>query len=105
MTDPAHPLFGRTFEIDSARGRADDGTLFVRYRDGILLRVPKQATDRAISRHATPRDRLSTRAVQEFLSLVKEYAACPIFNPEAMSAPTKSGGNSRPQTKPKSSKN
>jgi len=43
VTDPAHPLYGRQFEIVSA-ARNPDGHVFVRYRDGIVLRLPRAAT-------------------------------------------------------------
>src|SRR5205807_5868780 len=88
VTDPAHPLYGRHFEIASA-ARNPDGHVFVRYRDGIVLRLPRAATSLLTLGRAGPCDRLCRSAVQELLALVKEYESCPKVrrSPRAMSGP------------------
>ena len=78
MTDPAHPLFGQTFQVLSvSRGTSDSSHVFVRYRDDITLRIPRRATNFATLGDAAPRIKLCLVAVEEFLSLVKEYESCP----------------------------
>jgi hypothetical protein len=101
VTDPAHPLYGRKFEIVSA-ARSPDGHVLVRYRDGIVLRVPRAATSLLTLGRDAPDGKLSRSAVEEFLSLVKEYELCPKVRrfPHA-----KSGPRSRPKTGKKSSRN
>ena len=48
MTDPAHPLFGQTFQVLSvSRGTNDSSHVFVRYRDDITLRIPRRVTSLA----------------------------------------------------------
>lgn len=104
VTDPTHPLYGRRFEILSApRGRDDYAHLLVRYRDGIVLRLPRRVTSLSALGHDAPRATLSRTAVEEFLSLVKEYESC--LSPHRKSSPAKSGTRSRPKIGKKSSKN
>jgi hypothetical protein len=79
-----------------------DGHVFVRYRDGIVLRLPRAATNLLTLDHDTPCDRLCRSAVEEFLALVKEYESCPKVR---KSPHAKSGPRSRPKTGKKSSKN
>lgn len=101
VTDPAHPLYGRRFEIVSA-ARNPDGHVLVRYRDGIRLRLPRTATSLLTLGHDAPQDRLSRSALEEFLSLVKEYQPCPKIE---RSPPAKSGPRSRLNTGKKSFRN
>ena len=101
MTDPTHPLYGRIFEWVWPPGARDpEGWLLVRYRDGIVLRVPRRATSLLLFGHDIPRATLSRAAVEDLLSLVKEYESCP-----AKSLPAKSGTPLRPKTGKKSSRN
>jgi hypothetical protein len=101
VTDPAHPLYGRIFALASAPRDFDgEGQLLVRYRDGIVLRVPRRATSLSVLGQDRLRDKLSRPAVEEFLSLVKEYESCLTKSP-----PAKSGKRSRPQHSKKSSRN
>jgi hypothetical protein len=92
VTDPAHPLFGRRFRIESI-SRSDEAVahVFVRRDDGIILRVPLRATDRSTLVNHAPRAKLCGSAVAEFLDLVKEYGLCPENN---QPKPTKSGRRS-----------
>ena len=78
VTDPAHPLFGQTFQVLSiSRGTNDSSHVFVRYRNDITLRIPRRMTSLATFVNDEPRVRLCLAAVHEFLSLVKEYESCP----------------------------
>lgn len=113
VTDPAHPLYGRQFEIVSAahgRDGRSDGHVFVRYRDGIVLRLPRAATDLMSSGRDAPLDRLCRSAVQDLLALVKEYESCPKPcpkpRPKIRNSPhARSGPRLRPKTGKKSSRN
>jgi hypothetical protein len=101
VTDPAHPLYERVFELAlplSTRQR--DGHLWVQYRDGIVLRLPRAVTNLSLFGPHTPRATLSHSAVEEFLSLVKEYESC-----RTKSTPASSGTVSRAKNKRKSSRN
>jgi len=100
VTDPGHPLYGRTFELVSQSGSRQQGHLWVQYRDGIVLRLPRRATNLALFGQDTPRATLSRPAVEEFLSLVKEYESCAAKSPHV-----KSGMRSRPRINNKSSRN
>ena len=54
----------------------DVAHVFLRREDGIVLRVPLRATSLSTLVRLAPRAKLSKRAVQEFLDLVKEYEQC-----------------------------
>ncbi len=101
MTDPAHPLYGRQFEIVSA-ARNPDGHVFVRYRDGIVLRLPRAATSLLTLDRDAPCAKLCRSAVVELIALVKEYESCPKVR---RSPRAESGQRSRPKTGKKSSRN
>jgi hypothetical protein len=101
VTDPAHPLYGRQFELISA-ARHPDGHVFVRYRDGIVLRLPRGATSLLTLDRDAPCARLCRSAVVELLALVKEYESCPKVR---RSPRAESGPRSRPKTGKKSSRN
>ena len=104
VTDPTHPLYGRRFEIFSTpRGRDDYAHLLVRYRDGIVLRLPRRVTSLSAWGHDAPRATLSRTGVEEFLALVKEYESCP--HRIQKSPPAKSGTRSRPKIGKKSCSN
>jgi hypothetical protein len=92
VTDPAEPLFGKRFLIESISRSAEEvAHVFVQRDDGIILRVPLRSTDRSTLVDHTPQAKLSGIAVAEFLDLVKEYGLCPsITKPR----PTKSGRRS-----------
>jgi len=92
ITDQSHPLFGRRFQIESI-SRSDEAVahVFVRRDDGIILRVPLRATDRSTLVEFSPRAKLCSIAVAEFLDLVKEYGLCPQTAPPK---PTESGRRS-----------
>ena len=99
VTDPGHPLFGRQFLVVSvSRGPAASAHVFIRYRDGIVLRIPVRATSLSTLVENAPQGKLSLVAVREFLSLVKECEPCP-------RPPRKSGSNSGRRGNKHSSKN
>jgi hypothetical protein len=77
ITDLTHPLWGRRFELapqHHARGNPEH--LFLRYRDGIVLRVPFSASSLSTWNSDTPVAKLSVVAVEEIVALVKEYESC-----------------------------
>ncbi len=99
VVDSGHPLFGQRFQLLSVtRGTANVSQVFVRFRDGITLRVPLRATSLSTWAEDAPRAKLSVIAVQELLALVKEYEQCPRH-------PEKSGMGSRRHSGKNSSKN
>ena len=103
VTDCTHPLVGRRFQIISiARGDEATAHVFVRYSDDIVLRVLIAATTLSGLEHSTAHSKLSAPAVEEFLTLVKEYELCPT---QPKSKPTKSGRRSRRTINSKSQKN
>lgn len=92
VTDPAAPLFGKRFRLDSrARSTSETAYVFLRREDGVVLRVPRRSTSLSILVGHAPQAKLSPQSVTEFLSLVKEYELC--RHPEK-SRPGKSGRRS-----------
>ena len=79
VTDPTHPLFGRTFSVVSVSQQPrGTGYVVVAYRDAIRLRLPIPATDLSSSPTRTPPTKWTTAAVREFLALVAEVSpSCP----------------------------
>lgn len=78
MTDPAEPLFGKRFRVESiSRSGQETAHVFVKREDGIVLRVPLRATNLSTLVDLTPRAKLSNSAIAELLELVKEYELCP----------------------------
>jgi len=77
VTDPAEPLYGKRFRVESVAATPQDvAHVFLQREDGVVLRVPLRATSLStLVRHA-PRAKLCRQAVQEFLDLVKEYERC-----------------------------
>lgn len=78
VTDPAEPLFGKQFRVESiSRSGKEAAQVFLKREDGIVLRVPLRATNLSALVDLTPRAKLSKSAIAEFLELVKEYELCP----------------------------
>ena len=79
VTDPTHPLFGRTFPVISvSRQPRDVGYVVVAYRNAIRLRLPVPATDLSSPATRTPPAKWTPAAVREFLALVAEDSPpCP----------------------------
>ena len=76
-----------------ARGNPEH--VFVRYRDGIVLRVPFRASNLSTWINDQPVAKLSVVAVQEIVALVKEYESC--------RRPSKKSGRSSRRTSGKNS--
>lgn len=92
VTDPAEPLYGRRFRVESiSRGPQGAAHVFLRRDDGIVLRVPLRATNLSTLVHHAPRAKLGNPSVAEFLGLVKEYELCPLSQ---KANPSKSGRRS-----------
>jgi len=74
VTDPTHPLFGRRFALLSTRPRPHSvGSLFVAYRDTMVLRLPQAATSLVASPpESEPMTQLTSHAVTELLSFAEQ---------------------------------
>jgi hypothetical protein len=69
VTDSAHPLFGRRFEIISITTPLHSpGHVYVRYREKMVLHIPVPATNLTEPRR-TIQTKLTSQAVEEFISL------------------------------------
>jgi len=76
ITDPTHPLFGRTFPLLSIGLRASQGgNVFVSYGKNITLRIPFSATNLA-GRPESIASKLTGASIYDFVSLAKEYGVC-----------------------------
>jgi hypothetical protein len=99
VTDPDHPLFGKSFPVLSvSRGTSDSSHVFVRYRDGIMLRIARRSTNLSTLGNNAPRSKLTAHALRDLFTLVKEYESC-------LPRRRKSGNSSRRKSGKKSSKN
>lgn len=97
MTDPSHPLFGQRFKVHSITGGdVHTARVYVAFRGDHRLMILREATNLSVLERIAPRAKLSTSAVQEFLTLVKEYELW-------RSIPAKSGSASKRRGKQKSS--
>jgi hypothetical protein len=68
VTDPAHPLFGRHFQVLSISSSLNSpGHVFVAYQEKMVLRIPLSATSLVPPRAAT-RTKLTSHSVVEFIS-------------------------------------
>jgi hypothetical protein len=95
-------LFGKRFEIVSiARGDPQSVHVLVKYQGDIVLRLPVRATSLAALVNPAPRGKLCQEAIQDLLSLVKEYELCPN---QTTRRRAKSGARSTPKTDNKSSR-
>jgi hypothetical protein len=72
ITDPAHPLFGRRFEVLSISAPLNSpGHVFVRYHEKMALRIPIIATNLAATRGLI-RTKLTSQAIEQFISLAHQ---------------------------------
>ncbi len=72
MTDPAHPLFGRRFPVLTVSASPQTGGyVFVSYRQGLVLRIERAATQLAPPRLAG-RTKLTAAALEELVALARE---------------------------------
>lgn len=72
VTDPAHPLYGRRFQIISITHPLNSpGHVYARYRKKMVLHIPITATDLALTRSIV-RTKLTSQAVEEFILLANQ---------------------------------
>jgi hypothetical protein len=70
VTDPTHPLYGRSFDlVSSGASHRPSGYVLVRYHDDILLRVRAAATDLHSVRLSVPSSKLSLDSIRDLLRL------------------------------------
>lgn len=73
ITDPTHPLHGRSFALMSASSSAGSGRqILVVYRDGVLIRVPAAATSLLPSAADRPSSKLSIEAVRDLIHFARQ---------------------------------
>ena len=98
VTDPAHPLFGRRFQVVSVtRSPRARGHVYVAYRERMLLRIPIPATSlQPVRRGAATK--LTLEAIQEVVTLAGESEdPCPSSHATSGSAsPETCAAMSRP---------
>ncbi|WP_395462684.1 hypothetical protein [Wolbachia endosymbiont of Cantharis cryptica] len=76
VTDPTHPLFGKTFPVSSFSSTAyKGGNVSVIYRDNITLHIPFFSTNLA-SKQDFLTSKLTWTSLYEFVSIAKEYKLC-----------------------------
>jgi hypothetical protein len=73
VTDPAHPLYGRTFAVVASPGTVGAyGQVTVAYRDDILLKIPVVATSLHPTSERLPSSKLSADSVRELVRVARE---------------------------------
>ena len=96
VTDPTHPLYGRRFALLSTRPRPHSvGSIFVAYRNTMVLRLPHAATSLvAVPPESESKTKLTSHAVTELISFAEQCEVlCPATQPN-------SGIDSPPRGKP-----
>ena len=91
MTDPAHPLHGKRFKVESVcrPPGGKSGHVFVTHEEGQTLRIPIQATNLGTGQVLQTRTKLNRQAVTDLLALFQRFQVpCP-------DQPDKSGGDSQ----------
>jgi len=78
VTDPGHPLYGRSFTPASARSGAS-GYVHVAHRGGTVLRLAMAATSLHPLPHNVVRTKLTLEAIHDLLRLAAEgeHASAP----------------------------
>ena len=70
VTDPAHPLYGRTFMLVSLASASGPGSCaLVAYQGDIMLRIPIEATSLWPAVPSRPASKLTLHAIQELVRL------------------------------------
>jgi len=70
VTDPAHPLYGRTFVLVSLTRAPGPGSCAqVAYQGDIMLKIPIEATSLRPAAPSIPVGKLTLRAIQELVRL------------------------------------
>ena len=73
VTDPAHPLYGRTFAVVAPASTVGaSGQVTVAYRDGILIKIPVVATSLRPASLRPPSSKLSADSVRELVRVARE---------------------------------
>ncbi|CAH2810176.1 MAG: hypothetical protein CBARDCOR_6784, partial [uncultured Caballeronia sp.] len=73
VTDPAHPLYGRTFAVVALASTVSAyGQVTVVYRDDILLKIPVAATFLHPTSERSPSSKLSAYSVRELIRVARE---------------------------------
>src|SRR2546428_3324080 len=86
VTDPTHPLFGRRCALLSTRPRPHSvGSIFVAYRNTMVLRLPHAATSLvAAPPESEPMPKLTSHAVTELMSFAEQCEVlCPATQPNS----------------------
>jgi len=74
VTDPAHPLYGRTFAVVApASTVGTSGQVTVAYRDDILLKIPVVATSLHPTSPRVPSSKLSADSVRELVRVARQF--------------------------------
>jgi hypothetical protein len=97
ITDPRHPLYGRSFPLISVTGlRHGNGHAYIDDRGRAVLRIPIEVTGLCLTRLALPFSKLSLEAIQDLVQVAfredgirrldPQTAACPC--PQADAEPS-----------------
>jgi len=74
VTDHAHPLYGRTFDVVAPAGTVGAwGQVTVAYRDDILLKIPVVATSLHLASPHLPSSKLSADSIRELVRIAREF--------------------------------
>jgi hypothetical protein len=77
VTDPAHPLYGRTFAVVApASTIGASGQVTVAYRGDILLKIPVMATSLDPTSPCLTTSKLSADSVRELVRVAREFLSC-----------------------------
>ena len=76
VTDPAHPLYGRTFAVVAPASTVGAyGQVTVVYRDDILLKIPVMATSLHPASPRLPSSKLSADSVRDVVRVAREFGS------------------------------
>src|SRR5258708_11529938 len=74
VTDPAHPLYGRTFAVVAPAGTVGaSGQVTVLYRGHTLLKIPVVATSLHPAAPCLPSGQLSADSIRALVRLASEF--------------------------------
>src|SRR5437764_5053468 len=82
VSDPTHPLFGRRFPVISVSSPlSGPGSVFVSYRDYMVLRLPLASTTLASSRPVLS-TKLTHDAIKELVTIAEDCEALNVLFPK-----------------------
>ena len=88
ITDPAHPLYGRSFPLISVSGsRHGNGHAYVDDRGRAVLRIPIEATSLRPAPPACRRSKLSLEAIRDLVQVASREDGIRRPNPQAAASP------------------